>query len=137
MEFDGTTFALEIINFLVLVWLLQHFLYKPVMTAIAQRQAGIEKILADAQATRSAADALKLQYENRTAEWEQEKADARRQLQQEMERSKLTKTAMARKMETSRRQLDRVLNPEDGNVTLETLQRAANAVGRSLRLELT
>ncbi len=58
------------------------------------------------------------------------------QLQQEMERRKLTKTAMARKMETSRRQLDRVLNPEDGNVTLETLQRAANAVGRSLRLEL-
>ena len=59
------------------------------------------------------------------------------QLQQEMERRKLTKTAMARKMETSRRQLDRVLNPEDGNVTLETLQRAANAVGRSLRLELS
>lgn len=85
MEFDGTTFALEIINFLVLVWLLQHFLYKPVTTAIAQRQAGIEKIIADAQATRSAADALKLQYENRTVEWEQEKADARRQLQQEME----------------------------------------------------
>lgn len=58
------------------------------------------------------------------------------QLQEEMERRKLTKTAMARKMETSRRQLDRVLNPDDGNVTLETLQRAANAVGRSLRLEL-
>lgn len=85
MEFDGTTFALEIVNFLVLVWLLQHFLYKPVTAAIAQRQAGIEKILADAQATGSAADALKLQYENRTAEWEQEKAEARRQLQQEME----------------------------------------------------
>lgn len=59
------------------------------------------------------------------------------QLQEEMERRKLTKTAMAKKMETSRRQLDRVLNPDDGNVTLETLQRAANAVGRSLRLELS
>lgn len=59
------------------------------------------------------------------------------QLQQEMEKRQLTKTEMARKMETSRRQLDRVLNPEDGNVTLETLQRAASAVGRSLRLELT
>lgn len=59
------------------------------------------------------------------------------QLQEEMEKRSLTKTEMARKMETSRRQLDRVLNPEDGNVTLETLQRAANAVGRSLRLELT
>ena len=59
------------------------------------------------------------------------------QLQDEMERRKLTKTAMARKMATSRRQLDRVLNPDDGNVTLDTLQRAAHAVGRSLRLELS
>jgi DNA-binding phage protein len=58
------------------------------------------------------------------------------QLRQEMERRQLTKTEMARKMETSRRQLDRVLNPDDGNVTLETLQRAASALGRSLRLEL-
>ncbi|MGV8839971.1 MAG: helix-turn-helix domain-containing protein [Bauldia sp.] len=58
------------------------------------------------------------------------------QLEQEMARRHLTKTAMARMMDTSRRQLDRVLNPSDGNVTLETLQRAAKAVGRSLRLEL-
>jgi DNA-binding phage protein len=59
------------------------------------------------------------------------------QLQSEMEKRQLTKTAMARAMATSRRQLDRVLSPDDGNVTLETLQRAAKAVGRSLRLELT
>jgi antitoxin HicB len=58
------------------------------------------------------------------------------QLQAEMEKRKLSKADMARRMETSRRQLDRILNPDDGNVTLETLQRAANAVGRSLRLEL-
>lgn len=58
------------------------------------------------------------------------------QLQQEMERRKLSKTAMAKIMRTSRGQLDRVLSPEDGNVTLDTLQRAAKAVGKSLRLEL-
>lgn len=58
------------------------------------------------------------------------------QLQQEMEKRKLTKTAMAKMMNTSRGQLDRVLSPEDGNVTLETLQKAAKAVGRKLRLEL-
>jgi len=58
------------------------------------------------------------------------------QLQSEMEKRNLTKTEMARLMETSRKQLDRVLSPDDGNVTLETLQRAAKAVGRSLRLEL-
>lgn len=56
------------------------------------------------------------------------------QLQKAMDERKLNKTDMAALMDTSRRQLSRVLNPEDGNVTLETLQRAAKAVGRSLRL---
>lgn len=58
------------------------------------------------------------------------------QLQQAMAERKISKTRMAELMETSRRQLSRVLNPEDGNVTLDTLQRAAKAVGRSLRIEL-
>jgi hypothetical protein len=39
-------------------------------------------------------------------------------------------------MKTSRAQLDRVLDPESGNTTLETLQRAAKIVGRELRVEL-
>lgn len=59
------------------------------------------------------------------------------QLQQAMAERKISKTRMAELMETSRRQLSRVLNPEDGNVTLDTLQRAARAVGRSLRIELS
>ena len=58
------------------------------------------------------------------------------QLGDEMAKRKLSKTAMAKQMHTSRAQLDRVLNPEDGNVTLETLQRAAKAVGKTLKLEL-
>ena len=58
------------------------------------------------------------------------------QLQKAMSERSLTKTAMAARMKTTRAQLDRVLNPDDGNVTLETLQRAAKAVGRRLRLEL-
>jgi antitoxin HicB len=58
------------------------------------------------------------------------------QLQEEMKRRKMTKTEMARLMETSRAQLNRVLNPDDSNVTLETLQRAAKVVGRTIKLEL-
>lgn len=58
------------------------------------------------------------------------------QLQQTMKERHISKTDMAARMKTSRRQLDRVLNPDDYNVTLETLQKAAGAVGRSLRLEL-
>ncbi len=48
----------------------------------------------------------------------------------------LSKSRMAEMMHTSRAQLDRLLDPENGNTTLETLMRAAKAVGRELRLEL-
>jgi antitoxin HicB len=58
------------------------------------------------------------------------------QLAQEMKKKNLTKQQMATAMNTSRAQLDRVLDPKRGNATLETLQRAALAVGRKLRVEL-
>ena len=58
------------------------------------------------------------------------------QLEQAMKEGKLTKSAMARRMETSRPQLDRLLDPDNGNVTLDTLAKAAAAVGRKVRLEL-
>jgi len=48
----------------------------------------------------------------------------------------LSKTAMAQRMRTDRRQLDRLLDPSYPSVTLSTLRRAANAVGRTLRVEL-
>jgi len=48
----------------------------------------------------------------------------------------LTKMEMAARMNTSRRQLDRLLDPAIPSVTLDTLRRAALAVGRSLRIEL-
>jgi antitoxin HicB len=48
----------------------------------------------------------------------------------------LSKSAMAARMKTSRRQLDRLLDPNNPSVTLATLRRAASAVGRNLRVEL-
>ena len=58
------------------------------------------------------------------------------QIKVAMEKKGLSKTAMATRMKTSRRQLDRLLDPENGSVTLATLRRAASAVGRNLRVEL-
>ena len=58
------------------------------------------------------------------------------QLSEEMRKKKITKMRMAELMETSRAQLDRVLDPMSSNTTLETLQRAAKIVGRELRVEL-
>lgn len=58
------------------------------------------------------------------------------QLAEAMEKQQMTKSALARKLHTSRSQLERLLDPENTNVTLETLTRAAQAVGRRLQLEL-
>lgn len=58
------------------------------------------------------------------------------QLIEAMKRQGITKSAMAERMKTSRRQLDRLLDPATPSVTLDTLQRAAAAVGRTLRVEL-
>lgn len=58
------------------------------------------------------------------------------QIRHAMEREKLTKTEMAARMQTSRRALDRLLDPHNTSVTLHTMQRAASAVGRRIRMEL-
>src|SRR5690606_32771247 len=58
------------------------------------------------------------------------------QLAEAMKERGLSKAALARLMRTSRTQVDRVLDPANGNVTIETLQRAAELVGRRLQLEL-
>jgi len=59
-----------------------------------------------------------------------------RQIEAAMKDEGLSKTAMAERMETSRSALDRLLDPENESVTLATLQKAAAAIGRQLRLEL-
>jgi DNA-binding Xre family transcriptional regulator len=59
-----------------------------------------------------------------------------RQLDAIMRKDHLTKTMLAKRMQTSRAQLDRLLDPENESVTLGTLARAAHAVGRNLRMEL-
>jgi antitoxin HicB len=58
------------------------------------------------------------------------------QIGEAMKARKLTQSGLAQRMKTSRSQVRRLLDPKDGNVTLNTLQRAAKIVGRSLRLEL-
>ena len=58
------------------------------------------------------------------------------QIENEMTKQKITKKAMAAQMETSRSQLDRLLDPEQTGVSLDTLQRAATAIGRELRIEI-
>ena len=59
------------------------------------------------------------------------------QLSQFMEENKLSKSAMARRMQTSRSALDRLLDSSNPSVTLRTMDRAARALGKQLRIVLT
>ena len=58
------------------------------------------------------------------------------QIVEEMKRRKLTKTEMAARMKTSRAALERLLDPENASITLITLERAASALGKKLKVEL-
>ena len=58
------------------------------------------------------------------------------QLRQAMEKRQMSKNAMARAMNTSRSQLDRILDPENERVQLNTLVSAARVLGRELQIEL-
>ena len=53
-----------------------------------------------------------------------------------MEENKLSKSAMAKRMQTSRSALDRLLDSSNPSVTLQTMDRAARALGKKLRIEL-
>jgi antitoxin HicB len=59
------------------------------------------------------------------------------QIEMEMKLANLSKTAMAEKMHTSRTALDRLLDPSNVSVTLQTLERAGLALGKSLKIELS
>lgn len=58
------------------------------------------------------------------------------QIAKEMKRRRLTKLAMASRMKTSRAALDRLLDPDNPSVTIGTLEKAAAALNRQLRVEL-
>jgi len=107
MELNWSTFVLEIINFLVLVWILKRFLYRPVLDVIARRQAGIDKTLNDAKTIRSEAEKLQQQYEGRLESWAQEREQARESLATQLDaertdRMKQLESELSQEREKSR-----------------------------------
>lgn len=103
MELNWSTFLLEILNFLVLLWILKHFLYQPVLDTIAKRKEGVEQVLASAQAIRGEAQALQAQYENRLDAWSAERETEKEKLRHEIaeERGRLL-AALEQELERER-----------------------------------
>lgn len=85
MEFNLSTFVLEIVNFLVLIWILQRLFYKPLLEVVAKRKQFIEQSLSEAKQLKEQAEQQCSQYQNRQKLWEQEKQTALASLQRQLE----------------------------------------------------
>lgn len=73
MTMNWSTFFLEIINFLILMWILKRFLYHPVMNALEKRTASIHQTQTEASAKMADAQALESRFQQRLSDWEAEK----------------------------------------------------------------
>ncbi|MBR0565900.1 F0F1 ATP synthase subunit delta [Azoarcus sp. L1K30] len=93
MQLDWTTFLLQIVNFLVLVWLLKRFLYQPVLAVIARRREGIEQALNDAREAEAKAEKLREDYESKLTEQNSAQASALARLADEVAAERVRRLA--------------------------------------------
>ncbi|MDD5269032.1 MAG: F0F1 ATP synthase subunit delta [Methylococcales bacterium] len=115
MEFNVSTFILEIINFLILIWILQRLFYKPLLETIAKRKQFIDQSLADAKIMQQQAEEQRSHYENRQKLWEQEKQAALTALHQQIE--------VERRAQMARLNVDLEQERQKINVTIQRQQR--------------
>ncbi|ATG90608.1 F0F1 ATP synthase subunit delta [Methylomonas koyamae] len=97
MQLDWTTFILEIVNFLVLVWILQRFLYRPMLALLDARQQRISEQTERAEQLQAEAEALQSQYQARLADWQQQQEAARRALDEELAQLRSSELAALQK----------------------------------------
>ena len=135
MELSWTTFILEIINFLVLVWLLKRLFYAPVKRAIAERRAAVEKTLRDAESSKRDAQDLQTRYEGRLREWEMEKERQKEEFRKELseERTKqlkLTESLVAEEREKAEVQQEKKDAERRINEEREAMKQALEFISR-------
>jgi F-type H+-transporting ATPase subunit b len=136
LELNWSTFVLEVINFLVLVWILKRFFYKPVLDVIARRRADIEKTLGDARALQKEAEALQAQYLQRLGDWERERQQAREQLAGDIEQQRTQRLAALQSQLEQEREKARVAEARRQSDALHKAEETAllQAAGFASRL---
>jgi F-type H+-transporting ATPase subunit b len=128
VEFDWTTFALEALNFLVLVWLLKRFFYRPVLAVIEARRAENAKTIADAETLRGEAEALKGEYSARLATVDQDRAAARAGLDAEIAAERERRLAAVEVEVNADRQRRQMLETREESEREAALEREAVAI---------
>lgn len=139
MELNWTTFVLEIVNFLILLWILKRFLYRPILDVIAKRRADIQQERAEAEEQLQQARELERQYLDRLSEWEKEKKKAQETLRQELEGERVRETEkLAKSLEDERQKTKRAdekqLNEMVRKVEHQAMEQAAEFAARLLNV---
>jgi F-type H+-transporting ATPase subunit b len=129
MLIDWFTVTAQVINFLVLVWLLKRFLYRPILNAIDAREKRIAAELADADAKKAEAEKQCEEFRNRNAEFDNQKAARMSQVEQEAkaERAHLLDSARL-EAEDLRAKLQSALKKEQLSLRESLSQRAQEEV---------
>ncbi|MDD3650089.1 F0F1 ATP synthase subunit delta [Immundisolibacter sp.] len=128
MDFDWLTFGFEIVNFLALVWLLHRLLYRPVLGIIAARRADIEASLAKAAAMQAEAEQRRAEYDRRLQDWASERAKARRDLDEELERERQRRLQELETELAERRQREAALREREAAELRRSAEREALAL---------
>ncbi len=131
MRIDGWTLALQAANFLVLVWLLQHFLYRPVLGIIADRQQRTESVIAEANTAKAAAEQLR-------AELEQQRGAIAKERDQVLEQAHAAAGADAQRLlEKTRADAEKLLAEERQRLAQERTEAADALRQQTIELAMT
>ena len=131
MQIDWSTFILEIVNFLILMWLLSRFFYRPVMDIIARRRDDIRRGMEQARQARSEADILRDKYQTRVQDWEREKSAARTELHEAIEQERGRLLQQLRLELDAERQKQEVINRRKLEAERQKYERQALDQGAS------
>jgi F-type H+-transporting ATPase subunit b len=138
MNFDWWTFALQAANFLILVWLLQRFLFKPVKAIITRRKEQISRTLTEALAEKESAERLRQEIEAKRSHIDAERQkmidEARAQLSAERQKMiEETRGEVEKIRDQSLKRLDEERAAASNELFERTVALATNLAERLLR----
>ena len=129
MQLNWSTFILELINFVVLVWLLKRLLYTPVLNVIDARKKAMEKARAEGERARAEGLGLRREYESRLQTWEKEQEAKQLQFERDMEQQKTRALAALDQALDKERQRQKVLDEKRMADLARKNEEAALALG--------
>ncbi|SDX59572.1 F-type H+-transporting ATPase subunit b [Marinobacter mobilis] len=131
MEMSWSTFMLEIVNFVILIWILKRFLYKPVLEVIDQRRKNIEQQLAEVQQQQAQAKSLQGRYQDRLADWEQQRQQLESALSQELQTERAKQSGVLQsQLEQEREKARRAIKHQQAEVIRQSEIRALHQGAR-------